>query len=127
MKKLIEKIETLISSVSKRLKKNRDNEWLEGYFCGLVDAKKEATALIEAENKLHGWIVRDELNCLYFHQIYPDRIEDRELKGYGTWGVLGSSYIHFPIPGYWYKELTWESEPLEVELTIDESQFNLEK
>ena len=63
----------------------------------------------EQEYKIKGWVARDSDGSLNIHQEKPSR-----------WSIylwtFGGGYFH--IDKTLFPELTWEDEPIEVELTI---------
>ena len=74
----------------------------------------QALTEIESLPKIHGWIARDsyedafEGTGLILHYSRPQRV-------FGEWG---SNTIAMHLPSHMFPEITWESEPVEVELLI---------
>ena len=69
------------------------------------------------ENILKGWIARNKDGCLNYHQLKPEKYE-HELLGIQVWTLLGGSYITFPLPSTWFKEVTYETGPKEVKMIV---------
>ena len=71
-------------------------------------------ALLEVESlpKVHGWISRDKDGLLGFYSDKPKRFDDK------AWWCDPGCYTALALPPESYPEITWESEPLEVELLI---------
>ena len=60
--------------------------------------------------KLKGWVARDGDYELCLYEEYPAR-------GNKYWEVLGDFW---QLPPHLFPSLTWEDEPIEVEITIQE-------
>ena len=71
-------------------------------------------ALLEVESlpKVHGWIARDKDGLLGFYSDKPQRFDDK------AWWCDPGCYTALALHPDSYPEITWESEPLEVELII---------
>lgn len=71
-------------------------------------------ALLEVESlpKVHGWIARDKDGLLGFYSDKPQRFDDK------AWWCDPGCYTALALPPESYPEITWESEPIEVELII---------
>lgn len=52
------------------------------------------------------------VNAIIFSEEYPNRDED----GFEEWLDFTQGYI---LPGFWYPEITWESEPKIVKVTFE--------
>lgn len=76
------------------------------------------------EYKLRGWVSRDEYYCefsnLYFSQQKPKRALFAE-KGFGMWGEC----VDFmALPSDMFPQLTYNDEPIEVEIIIQIKKIN---
>ena len=71
-------------------------------------------ALLEVESlpKVHGWIARDKDGLLGFYSDKPEKLDKR------AWWFVPGCYSALALPPESYPEITWESEPFEVELII---------
>jgi hypothetical protein len=70
---------------------------------------------IESLPKVHGWIARDKDGLLGFYSDKPQRFDDK------AWWCDPGCYTALALPPESYPEITWESEPIEVELIIRKS------
>lgn len=75
---------------------------------GYIEALKE----IESLPKIKGWVARDECGLLFYRKK-PYRYDG---IFYSHWTDESSSEI--PLDDNLFPELTWEDEPVEVELII---------
>lgn len=75
---------------------------------------------IENTPKIKGWIARDENGDLYAFVKKPERsLGEFELKDKTLWeDFTGNGSIR--LPKELFPDITWESDPIEVELTISE-------
>lgn len=68
------------------------------------------------ETIINGWVARDkesgDTSSLYLGQNKPRRI------GEGSWGIWCDFGEFMALPIELFPEVTWESEPLEVEIVI---------
>ena len=62
--------------------------------------------------KIKGWIARDKDGLLGFYSELPERFDDR------AWWCEEGCNTALSVPPGSYPEITWESEPLEVELIV---------
>lgn len=76
----------------------------EGYIKALLE--------VESLSKVHGWIARDKDGLLGFYSDKPQRFDDK------AWWCDPGCYTALALPPESYPEITWESEPLEVELIL---------
>ena len=76
---------------------------------GYVKALKE----VEGLPKIKGWVARDKNGEIHYFQEYPRRVTEYELNHW--WD---RDYISMWIEKDSFPELTWEDEPVEVELLI---------
>lgn len=66
------------------------------------------------EHTIKGWIARNEDNSLgIFFLCPPQRINE---KRYKYW--FGGTNNRKQLDNNWFPEITWESDPVEVELSI---------
>ena len=72
---------------------------------------KKALNDIESLPKIKVWVARDSDGCLTLCKVKPQRWEGDFWIGEG-----GAEY--FPLDSQIFPELTWEDEPIEVELLI---------
>lgn len=62
----------------------------------------------DADTVIQGWVARDDDGDLFMYSMKPKRIR-------AVWiGV----FADFNLPSYLFPDLTWESDPIEVELII---------
>lgn len=88
---------------------------IDGYDWNENEREAYIKALKETESlpKLKGWVARDKNGEINYFQEYPRRItEDRR----NYW--WDRDYISMCIDENSFPELTWEDEPIEVELLI---------
>jgi hypothetical protein len=71
-------------------------------------------AFLEVESlpKVHGWIAQDKDGLLGFYSDKPQRFDDK------AWWCDPGCYTALALPPDSYPEITWESEPIEVELIL---------
>lgn len=108
-----EEIETAALEYSEHLGKNRDVTWNDaeyGFLAGaqfaLGKQKKDADAVIQ------GWVCRDN-NSLNAQVLIGDK---PKRTGYNYWENKSADCITLPKDSF--PDLTWESDPIEVELII---------
>lgn len=77
------------------------------------DIEKERQRRCEQEPTIKGWVARDKNGKLNFFRTHPKRITDS--RGEEYW--IG--HVRMKQPNEFYSDLTWESEPIEVELLIN--------
>lgn len=78
------------------------NEFLRG--------RKECAEEYESLPKVHGWVARDHSGIPKIHEYKPYRNENC-----GIWDNIDAKIV---IPRSLFPEITWESEPIEVELLV---------
>lgn len=69
---------------------------------------------VESLPKITGWVARDKDNGTYLHLVPTDR-----QPGDVFWSRRGPT---IPLKYEFFQELTWESEPVEVEILIRKKQ-----
>ena len=77
-----------------------------------MNAKKKT--MNEQEYKIKGWVARDECG-LWLYREKPYRVEGTFCS---HWTDKNGPNSEFPLDINIFSELTWEDEPIEVELTI---------
>lgn len=110
-----EEIEKAAEEYSQSLGKNRDVTWNDGEYGFIAGAnfalgkqEKDADAVIQ------GWVARDNGGFISLFSYRPDRVIHNDL---GFWGHNdGSDEIDLPRSSF--PDLTWDSDPIEVELII---------
>ena len=75
---------------------------------GYIKALQE----FESLPKVHGWVARDRDGLLGFYSDKPQRFDDR------SWWCDPGCYTALALPPESYPEITWDSNPIEVELII---------
>lgn len=85
------------------------------YALGKQEIKQET----DADTVIHGWVARDNNGKLYIYSDKPERYN----KGF-RW-VLGSAFL--PLPSDLFPDLTWDDDPIEVELIIKRKKANDEQ
>lgn len=64
----------------------------------------------DADTVIQGWVARDNNGKLYIYSDKPERYNK------GLRWVMGCAFL--PLSSGLFPDLTWESDPIEVELTI---------
>lgn len=76
----------------------------DGIYFALGKQEKDADVVIQ------GWIARDEDENLFVYHTKPERDETTQMWMGGC--------VNFDLRNHLFPDLTWESEPLEVEIII---------
>lgn len=70
------------------------------------------------ETVIQGWVARDRYNDLFLYTEKPHRINCGAVFGNHTDAWSCDNLSFFPLDNGLFQDLTWESNPIEVELTI---------
>lgn len=94
---------------------NRDEVYVDGklrlYLPSDLDFDVEEAEQTESA-VISGWVARDNNGTLWICSEEPQR--------YSDWWIIDTDedYTKKELPSYLFPSLTWESEPLEVDITI---------
>ena len=82
--------------------------WLSEHYCIAEKSKVESVE----EVTIDGWVARDSNGTLWICSEEPQR--------YSDWWIIDTNeeYTKKELPSYLFPSLTWESDPLEVTITI---------
>lgn len=70
-----------------------------------------------ADTVIQGWVARDQDGYISLFKDKPTRDTfDKDDVPYGFWDEANSNHLELPITSF--PDLTWESDPIEVELVI---------
>lgn len=91
-------------------KRGKDGSWESSYKdikSGLVYEASELLFNLDYYTMIQGWVARDFDGDVFLYQNEPDRNE-----------IAWNGYIMHSLPVDSFPDLTWESDPLEVEIII---------